>query len=138
VLERAMTKTENYKRWLAQQEKRELKKAKTNKDKKHIKEKFNTIFDNVYDRSLIGLKTEQIIIPTDKHMLLEALSRRYLFTHPKYGVPMIIEAYHEYYGTGAKCDQCGRTFTQPKKGRNKRYCSDACRQKAYRWRNKRK
>ncbi|RLF45814.1 MAG: hypothetical protein DRN17_01775 [Thermoplasmata archaeon] len=75
---------------------------------------------------------------TEMNVLLAGLSRNYLKMNPKYGIPILKEAYHEYYGTGRKCAYCGEVIPPGSgKGRTKRYCNNRCRQRAYRARKKR-
>lgn len=77
------------------------------------------------------------ISPSRGNQLLAELSKVYLKVNPKYGIKIIVEAYNDYYQIGQKCAYCGKTIPpSSKKGRTKKYCSDACRQKAYRERQK--
>jgi len=138
VLEKAMDKAESHKKELIKKKKIELSKAKTEEDVKAIEEKYKKIFDEVYDTSLTGVKPDKIVIPTNPDSdMLEYLSRKYLYMNPKYGIKIIIEAYNEYYDTGGKCAYCGRTLPPSGgQGRTKKYCSDRCKQRAYRERKR--
>jgi len=134
VLRKAMDKAESHKKKFINKKRKELSRAKTEEDVEAIEEKYKEIFGEIYDISLIGVKPDKIVIPTNPDSdILEYLSRKYLYMNPKYGIKIIIEAYNEYYGTGGKCAYCGRTLPPSGgQGRPKKYCSNSCKQKAYR------
>jgi len=74
---------------------------------------------------------------TEMNVLLAGLSRKYLKMNPKYGIPIIKGAYQEYYGTGRRCAYCGKIIPPSTgQGRTKKYCSDRCKQRAYRERKR--
>lgn len=137
VLNLAEQKAEDYKRRLSAKYNRDEKKQNFRNDKEQqiFEEKWQIVFDDVYDLSLVDRRIWEKamnICPTDGDSLLAHLSRRYLYMNPKCGSKIIVEAYNEYHGKGAKCKRCGKIITQAKKGRSKRYCSDKCRQRDYR------
>jgi len=138
VLEKAMDKAESHKKELIKKKKRELSRAKTEEDIKAIEEKYKKIFDEVYDTSLIGVKPDKIVVPTNPDSdILEYLSREYLCIHPKYGIKIIVEAYNEYYNIGRKCVYSGKTIPPSSRyGRTKKYYSNKYKQRAYRERKR--
>ena len=59
--------------------------------------------------------------------------------HPGVGVDLLIEAYHRYYSLDnvKKCPECHRKVLQTNgRGRNRIYCSNTCKIKAYRKRKR--
>jgi hypothetical protein len=71
-------------------------------------------------------------VPEDMGLKLRWFSCRNLKINSKVGTELIIEAYNEYYDIGAKCLICKRVFSPKRTGRKAKYCSDACKQKAFR------
>ena len=104
-------------------------------------EKYGIEFEVWEEMNYLPYDTSDInLVPNDDIVKKwEWLSCGYLILNPKYSVPLIKDAYDEYYNSKMmKCAYCGRKFPQLKKGRTKKYCSASCKQKAYRTRNKTK
>jgi hypothetical protein len=88
-------------------------------------------FDN-YSRKIENMQPSQV--PEDHNLLLRWLAIRYLKINSIFGAKLIIQAYNEYYNIGTKCLICKKSFSAKHEGRKAKYCSDSCRQKAYRCR----
>lgn len=138
VLGKAMEKAEGYKKQLIQKNKRKIQRTTIPEQRKALEEQHTKAYKEVYDTSLNGIEPDKIMFPADAEALLEYLSKKYLFIHPNLGIKMILEAYHEYYGTGDKCEWCRKPIISSPNGRKKKYCCDACRQKAYRARKRKR
>jgi len=138
VLRKAMDKAESHKKKFINKKRKELSRAKTEEDVEAIEEKYKEIFGEIYDISLIGVKPDKIVIPTNPDSdMLEYLSRKYLYIHPKYGIKIIVEAYNEYYNIGRKCTYSGRTLPpSSRRGRPRKYYSNKYKQRAYRERKR--
>lgn len=110
---------------LALQKAKDLRRqAQKNNDIEEIK-KLDNYSKNLLDKPIY-------MVPTRTDLLLKWLGTRKLKINPIVGAELIIEAYYEYYQQGGKCQSCGKRFTQKSVGRNAKYCSNACKQKAYR------
>jgi len=138
VLEKAMDKAESHKKEFINKKREELSRAKTEEDVEAIEEKYKEIFEEEYDISFNGIKPDKIVVPINPDSdILEYLSRKYLYMHPKHGIKMIIEAYNEYYNIGRKCAYSGKTIPpSSRKGRTKKYYSNKYKQRAYRERKR--
>ena len=139
VIELAMKKAEEYKRNLLAKYKKEEKQAKTWKELEKLDRKWDRIIENVYDTSLVDDGVAKYVldgIPCDDDSIIKYMARRHLFMKPDIGEKIIVEAYNEYYDIGLKCEYCGKMFTAKRRGRKAKYCSESCKQMAYRKRKK--
>ena len=75
------------------------------------------------------------LVPTDKELLLRWLAIRRLKINSTIGAQLIVDAYKKYYNLKSVCVVCKKRFSSKATGNKAKYCSKACKQKAYRKRN---
>ncbi len=67
-----------------------------------------------------------------EEVMVESAGEDLIYEITKVQVPITIEA--ETVQAESQCQRCGKTIANDRNGRQRRYCSDACRQSAYRTR----
>lgn len=140
VIELAMKKAEKYKQEMVRKYVEAVRNAKNWKELEEIDHTWNEKMEEIYDTSLCNDEIAKWILdslPSDDTSILDYISRRYLLMKPEIGRNIIMQAYHEYYDIGRKCEYCGKIFISRKSGRKAKYCSESCRQLAYRRRKRR-
>ncbi len=142
VLELAQQKAEAYKRKMVAKRARQEAKAQTDADYRRLERKWNKKFNEVYDLSLVDDRAAAEAskrLSGDPEELLEYLSKRHLYMKPQEGIRILQAAYNQTYNIGKKCIQCGKIIPPSSRlGRTRKFCSNACKQKHHRQKNKNK
>jgi len=110
---------------------KEAKKLKKPAQKKGDTDKLKKL--NNYSRKIENMPI--YLVPQDKVLLLRWLAIRRLKINSTVGAQLIVDAYKKYYNLKSVCIVCKKRFSSKGIGNKAKYCSKACRQKAYRRRN---